>query len=306
LTELEFVREACAAVPEPDEKTVAAARAALRREIDEFVAGRAPAQRRRRPRILAGLGLAVVVAGLVALAVASRQSPLAARAAAAADEALSPSNGDIVHAVSRTTATLSAPSGTTTTTIREETWSSNGPPAASVDRYGYLRGFGPAEIVTTLTTPCGQISYESRANLFIVSPYPTPPQVALASDPLTVFRDARRHGNVHFEGATTFEGIAAFKLVVTQYGALTTYIVRRDNGYPLETRARRVTARSTSTYVTTYSLFEHIRRTPGSEHLLRIAPHPGAFYIRLGPPTRTRACERFGNLASLTQGGTRP
>jgi hypothetical protein len=305
VTELELVRAACAAIPEPDEETIAAARADLRREIDDFLIHRAPRRRRLRPRLLAGLSLAVAVVGVVALAVSSRQSPLAARAAAATAEALSPSNGDIVHAVSRTTATLKGPSGTTRTTITDERWSSSGPPPASVDRIGYRYGFGRAEIVTTLTTPCGQISYQSRTNLFTVSPYPIPPQV-VPSNPLTVFRDARRHGNVHFEGATTFEGVAAFKLVVTQYGAMTTYIVRRDNGYPLETRDRRVTAHSTSTYVTTYSLFEHIHRTPRSERLLRVTPHPGAFYIRLGQPTRTKACDRFGNLSSLTQGGRRP
>jgi hypothetical protein len=299
--ELELVRDVCAGVPEPDEETIEAARASLRREIDEFVARRARRQRRLRPRLLAGLGLAVVVAGLVALVVSSRQSPLGARAAAAADEALLPSNGDIVHFVSRTTTTTKGPGGTTRTTSTDERWASAGPPAASVERHGA----GRAGVATILTTPCGQISYEPHANLFTVSPYPIPAQV-VRNNPITVFRDARRHGNVHFAGTTTFKGIAAFKLVVTQYGSVTTYIVRSDNGYPLETRDRRVTAHLTSTYVTTYSLFEHIHRTPSSERLLQVTPHPGAFYIRLGRPTRTNACERFGNLSSLTRGGHGP
>lgn len=301
MSELELIRDSCASLPEPQEDVVAAAREVLRREIREFEAQSAPPRPRPSRALVLGAGIAVALAGLFALVLSSRQSPLGVRVAAAADEALIPTNGDIVHEVSRTTITFQTSRRTTSSTSAVETWLASRPPLAALDRYGT----GPLDSVTVLTTDCGQISYELGANLFTVSPASIPAQI-VRSTPVSLFHDARRHGRVHFSGATTFRGIPAFKLVVTQYGSETTYIVRRANGYPLETVDRRVTASLTRTSVTTYSVFQHLRRTPRTERLLRITPHPGAFFLRLSRATGRAACKGFGSLETLTKRSPQP
>ncbi len=302
MNELELIRDACATVREPHDDAIAAAREALRREIREFEAQSAPARRGRPWRALAvGAGIAVALGGFLTLVVSSRQSPLGVRVAAAADEALSPTNGDIVHEVTRTTVTFHAGGRTTSSTSAVETWLASRSPLARLDQYGT----GPLDSETILTTSCGQISYDPGANLFTVSTYSVAAQI-LRSTPVSLFHDARRHGHVHFSGATTFHGIPAFKLIVTQYGSETTYIVRRVNGYPLEIVERRVTASDTQTSVTTYAVFEHLQRTPRTARLLRITPHPGAFFLRLPRATRQASCKRFGSLESLTKRSNRP
>src|SRR6266852_9071336 len=137
MNELELIRDACATVREPHDDAIAAAREALRREIREFEAQSAPARRGRPWRALAvGAGIAVALGGFLTLVVSSRQSPLGVRVAAAADEALSPTNGDIVHEVSRTTITFKTSRRRTSSTSAVETWSASRPPLARLDRYG--------------------------------------------------------------------------------------------------------------------------------------------------------------------------
>ena len=235
---------------------------------------------------------------MLVLVIPAKQSPIGVKIAAAAADALSPSNGDIVHAASRTVSIFrSKTSGkTTTSTTIDEWWAASGPPYARLDRYAYANAKGA---LTILTTSCGQISYDQAANLFSVSPRAEPVQI-VQSDAAAAYRDAYRHGRVHYRGKTTFRGIPAFRLSVTQYGAVDTMIVRRENDYPLKTVSRRETAQFVSTYVTTYSTFEHIRRSPRSERLLQVPQHAGAFFVLL-PPTAPTAgsCKRFGSRQSL-------
>jgi len=84
-------------------------------------------------------------------------------------------------------------------------------------------------------------------------------------------------------------------------------IVRRDNGYPLKTVTRRETAQFSSTYVATYSTFEHLPRTKRNERLLQLPPHPGAFYVRLPAGAATaQGCKGFGGFESLTERNAKP
>jgi len=309
MNELEVIRRECDALPGPDDATIAVARAALRAEIEAWSKlEHQPRPRPRSRRVRSSLAAAASLAGLIVfsvLVITNKQSPIGVNIAAAAEDALSPSNGDIVHATSRTVLVYRSKVGgkTTTSTSSDEEWVAGGSPNARVDRYAYPDGKGAQTVLTTL---CGQVAYDSVVNLFTVSPDAVPVQV-LQSDPGATYRDAYRHGRVHDRGRMTFHGIPAVRLVVTQYGAVSTMIVRRNNGYPLKTVMRRETARTVATYVTTYSTFEHLRRTPSSERLLQLAPHPGAFFVRLPAANPTdRKCRNFGSLRSLTERKPRP
>ena len=294
MSELEVILREIDALPGPDEGAITAARAALRREIEVR-------PRPHRRRLLAGLGVAgfaAVAAGTLVLVFLSTRSPLGVRVAAAADTAFNGTNGEIVHATSRTRSVFRSKVGgkTITSQISDESWVSAGPPYARVDRYQYP---GPTQALTVLNTSCGQISYDAARNLFAVSAG-TEPASLFASDPAAGYRDAYRHGDVHFRGKVTFRGIPAYLLDVTQHGAVDRLIVRRDDYYPLETVSRREAARSIATYVTTYSTFEHLPRSASTAHLLRLTARPSAFYVRLTPAATRGSCTRFGSLQSLT------
>jgi hypothetical protein len=309
VNELEVIRRECEALRDPDEATIAAARAALHREIESWTDGEQPRPRGRRLRrpLAAAASLAVLITAVLVLVIPAKQNPIGVKIAAAAADALNPSNGDIVHAASRTVSVTRSKTGgkTTTSTTIDEWWAAGGPPYARRDRYAYAYANAKGAF-TILTTPCGQISYDQAANLFSVSPRAEPVQT-VQDDPAAAYRDAYRHGRVHYRGKTTFRGIPAFTLSVTQYGAVDTLIVRRDNDYPLKTVSRRETARSVSTYVTTYSTFEHIRHSPSSERLLQLPQRAGAFFVLL-PPTAPTAgsCKRFGNRQSLIRRSATP
>jgi hypothetical protein len=293
LSELELVRAVCEALPEPDEAAVAAARATLRREI---AAAAAPARRRRLPYAMPALPAAVAVAVAVAavLVVGSRQDSLAVRVAAAADAAVSPSTDELAHSLSRTTTRTVAAGGTTTERSTRESWWTAGEPAMTLDLY--RDGTGGTR--TILGSVCGSITYEPNRNLFTVSP--STGRFDPISDPVATATDALRHGRVLYRGTLVYHGIPAAKLVATQYGATTTYIVRRSNGYPLETSLRRVTSHFTLTVVTTYTLFEHLPRTPENERRLALTPRPGAFVVRTAAAPAAPGCAGFGSLDSLT------
>lgn len=307
MNELDVIRRECDALPGPDEATVAAARAALLREIESWpvIEPRRPDRRRMRRSLAVAASLAILITAVLVLVIPARQSPIGVRIAAAADEALSPSNGDIVHATSRSVSVLrSLVTGKTiTSTYSDEWWTTGEPPYARVDRYTSADGYMDD---TILTTPCGQISYARGANLFSVSPGAEATRTFVSS-PAAAYRDAYRHGHVHYRGKTTFRGIPAFRLDVTQYGLVSTLIVRRDNGYPLKTVSRRPSRRSVSTYITTFSTFEHIPRTSESERVLQLPPQPGAFFVRMpGTSPTGESCEHFGSLQSLTGRGKNP
>jgi len=298
VNELELIRSECLAFPAPDADAVAAAREALRREIGGHAVERPAARRRRRGHSPAlGAIVALALVALLVLLLPSRRSPLGTRVAAAAAEALSPPDGRIVHSISRTIVTRRGAARTSTSEFTDEVWSTSGPGGASLDRN--LSRSPSAGPITVLLTACGVITYESGANLFTVMPAVQPFDAPV--NPVVAARNALRYGHVDYRGAARFHGIAASKLVVTQYGSVTTYVVRRDNGYPLETIDRRVTPNLVTTRVTTYSLFEHLAPTPRNAQLLGLTPHPGAFYVRTAAAARTAGCSQFGSLQSLTE-----
>jgi hypothetical protein len=218
------------------------------------------------------------------------------RIAAAATEAARPTGNELVHSVTRTTIRSTNRIGSTTFEQRDDSWTGSNPPV-QVDRTTYATGS-----VTTLTSACGSISYDPAGNLFTVQPTARP--IDPVRDPVAAARSALRSGHVHFRGTLVYKGIAAAKLVVTQSGLTTTYIVRRDNGYPLRTTSRRVTlyrARPTVTvYETTYSRFEHVAPTPQTLNRLELPPRRDAFIVRTAPAWRTPACAGFGSFEALT------
>ncbi len=307
IDELERVRRECEALPGPGPATVAAARSALRAEIEASiaVAGGRSRRHRRRVWLLAVAGCAVLLIGVVALVFPAKRDPVGVEIAAAAYAALNPTGGEIVHVVSRSVSTtrIKLTGKATFSASVEEVWSSSSTPYRVRERHwNGTRRSGPY-LSETETTACGQLGYLPASNTFELSPDTYMPLV----DPAAGYRNAYRHGRVHYRGKTSFHGIPAFKLLVTQYGANNTLIVRRDNYYPLKTVTRRDIAKSVSTVVTTYSAFEYITRNHGNEHLLHVAAHPGAFFLRLAAPMPGgKACRGFGDSHSLTAGGRTP
>jgi type IV secretory pathway TrbD component len=282
MTELEVIRVACDALPEPSEASVSRARRALRRETVPRGHARA---------FVLTTGLAVAAAAAIALVVTTRQGSFGVRVASAAIAAMNPADDRIVHAVARTSLRFHSRVGTTRSRWTTESWWTTQPPT-SVDRVDE----GAGRTTTTFASACGAIVYDSTQNLFTIHPGAFDP----IRDPLTAAANALRHGRIRYRGELSFRGIPAAKLVVTQYGSTTTYIVRRDNGYPLQTIDRRVTSYSTRVETTTYSLFAHVPRTAGNERHVALTPHPGALVVRTAPAARTSACAAFGSYGSLT------
>jgi hypothetical protein len=295
VNELDLVRAACEELPAPSEGALALAREALRSEIAATSIVRRTGAR-RRVLLVGSFGLAVAAAGVVALVLTGDKTSFGVRIAAAATEAASPAGDELVHSVSRTTIRSTSRIGTTAFEQRDDSWSASNPPV-QVDRTTYATGS-----LTTLTSACGSIAYDATANLFAVQP--TTKLIDPVGDPVAAARSALRSGHVRFRGKLLYKGVAAAKLVVTQNGSTTTYIVRRDNGYPLETRNRRVTAHRTrttvTTSVTTYSIFEHVAPTPQTLSHLKLTSRRDAFIVRTAPVSRTTACAGFGSFEALT------
>jgi len=291
VTELDYIRVACDQVPAPSAEAIGRGREALRREV-ATVHGRRWVRRRLRVYVLASVAVAAVVL-VGALALTSTQSSFGVRIAAAASEAMNPATDDLMHSVSRTTDRATNRNGTIVTTQRDDSWSSTAPPTL-VDRTTDASD----RTTTTFTSTCGSISYDPGLNLFTVSPGIG--TFGLVDSPVRAAAKALRTGRIHYRGKIVYHGIQAARLVVTQYGATTTYIVRRDTGYPLETINRRVTSRFTDTAVTTYSVFEHVARTQQSLRHLQLVAHPGAFVVRTDRASNTPGCRTFGSLGTLT------
>jgi hypothetical protein len=292
MTEIDVLEREFDAVPAPDDESVAAARAALLRDIaDESQSSRA---RSRRPWIrlaLAG-GAAALVAGALTAVIPHSDHLTGSEIAAAAYRAVTPVDGRIWHRVTRTTRTPLG--GVEPQPERWERWVATSPP------YG-LRDRSPAWGETEIG-PCGSIQYLARDNLFKVSHErrapndPRPYDVAIngATDPARQYRHLFRGGRVRYRGETTFQGIPAYRLVVGGREASITYLVRRDNFYPLRT------IRRTQTYieVVTFLRFEYLPRNARTSQLMHVGRHPGASVQQSGPRPRG-ACARFGSLESL-------
>jgi hypothetical protein len=291
VSELDYIRVACDELPAPSAETIVRSRAALRREVATVRGGRS-ARRRLHVYVLASVAVAAVVL-VGALALTSSQSSFGVRIAAAASEAMNPATDDLMHSVSRTTVRSINRNGTIVTTQTNDSWSTTAP-RTMLDQTTDAAGL----TTTTFISTCGFISYDPGWNLFTVSPGIG--TFGLVDSPVRAAANALRTGRIHYRGNVVYHGIEAAKLVVTQYGATTTYIVRRDTGYPLETINRRVTSHFTETAVTTYSVFEHVARTPQSARHLQLTPHPGAFVVRTSRESATPDCRTFGSLARLT------
>lgn len=241
----------------------------------------------------------MLVTGLAVLVVPNERGSVGVEVAAASSAALNPPDGRIVHAVSRSISTRrSMKTGKlAVSTSVDESWGSNG---TVRDRHWDGPHRTTAYQSESETAHCGTLFYTPSSNMF---------ELVSATD-ARVTAPGAFHGPVygrdmHYLGKTSFHGIPAFKLAATAYSyygyaADFTLIVRRDNYYPLRIVMRRLNW----TVVTTYLTYGYIDRNARSEHLLHLAAHPGAFFLRY--PGRTpggKACKGFGDAQSLTGRG---
>ncbi len=250
--------------------------------------------RTRRPwiRLAVAGGAAALLAGALTAVIPHSEHLTGSEIAAAAYRAVTPVDGRIWHRVTRTTRTPLG--GVERQPEVWERWVGTSAPYGLRDR---APGWGETEI-----GPCGSIQYVARDNLFNVSHTrrapndPRPYDVAIngATDPARQYRHLFRDGRVRYRGETTFQGIPAYRLVVGGREASITYLVRRDNFYPLRT------IRRTQTYieVVTFLRFEYLPRNARTNQLLHVGRHPGASVQQSGPRPRG-ACARFGSRESL-------
>jgi hypothetical protein len=295
MTEIEFLHREFDAVPAPEEGTVAAARAALLRDIAGESQPSRVWGRRGWIRLAVVTGAVALAAGVLTAVIPHSDRLTGSEIAAAAYRAVTPVDGRIWHRVTRTSRTpLGGVEGQPEVWER---WVATSPPYGLRDR---SPGWGETEI-----GPCGSIQYVARENVFNVSHKrvapndPRPYDVAIngATDPARQYRHLFRSGRVRYRGETTFQGIAAYRLAVGGPETSVTYLVRQDNFYPLRT------IRRTQTYieVVTFLKFEYVPRNARTSQLLHIGKHPRASVHQSGPRPRG-ACARFGSLESLVGG----
>ncbi|MDP9303075.1 MAG: hypothetical protein M3O92_01040 [Actinomycetota bacterium] len=285
MTELNLLRREFEAVPDPDATSVASAREALLREI-------APAPEERYWPILrlALAGAIAVVAVVVGMVVAIPRKDALPRTdvAAAAYRAATPAHR-IRHEIYRTVSDKS--NGLT------ERWVSTSAPLA-------FRMMTPP--VEYTISRCGEMIYDSRPNLLVVTNARIGPTAARSyvafDDPLQRYLRDYRSGAVRYRGQATFHGIPAYKLTVSRGGAKFTYLVRRSNYYPLQT----ILKDGQTIVTTTYLRFEYVPRNSGTETLLRMSLHRGAFLIHSGGFMPRGECKGFGSYDSITGNGKAP
>ena len=299
MNELELLRREFDGVPEPDEASTEPARAALRMEIEAS----APTVTRRWLRPLTGAAIAAAAAAiLLALVGPFGHGPARVDVASAAYEALAPKGNGIWHVVVVETGTgVEGPGpGMSRARIRDETWSTTGPP--HVLRWitsGKVAGL-PSR-VEQVSSPCGWLYYSADTNVTQVagpqkvndSRFTPPP------DPAASYRHAYESGQVVYRGTTTFNGVPAYKLVVMYrhgtYAATTTFIVRQDNYYPLRTSSVVNASGRTGTDVLTYTTYELLPDTKANERLLRLGPHPNMLVVPAlrSKPLTNPTCARY-------------
>jgi hypothetical protein len=283
VNELEILRREFDAIPEPDDETVAVVRALVLREI-----GTAKTPKRRPQRhwlritAAAGVALAALVAGLF-IVHPRNHAGIGTEIAAAAYRALTPPDR-IRHEIFRTNGLLT------------ERWATTSAP------YAYRETTGGSD--STLG-PCGLMFYDRRINLLSVTSTRIRTNTALTyfafRDPVQQYLAAYRGRHVSYRGKTTFRGVPAYELDVSRRGeVVTSYLVRRDNYYPL----RIVSRRGSSKFTTTYARFNYLPRNAETERLLTMRPHLGAFLMHFGGPN-TPACKRFGSYDSISGKGLR-
>jgi hypothetical protein len=290
VNELDLLRREFDAVPEPDEETVAAVRDLVIREI-----AAAGTPKRRLPRhrlriaLAAGVALAALVAGLF-IVHPRNHAGIGTEIAAAAYHALTPPPNRIRHEIFRYRGDLT------------EQWVTTSAPYAFRATYAFHALHGLTE--STLG-PCGGMDYDPRLNLLLVTNVRIRTNTALGyfafRDPVKQYLEAYRGRHVRYRGKTTFRGVPAFILAVSSDADVITYLVRRDNYYPL----RIVFRRGKRELTTTYARFRYLRRNAETERLLTMRLHPKAFLMHFGGLHPSPACKGFGSYDSITGKGIR-
>jgi hypothetical protein len=284
VNELDILRREFDAIPEPDEETLAAVRASVLREIAAADTPKHPLHRHRlRIALAAGVALAALVAGLVVVH-PRNHAGIGTEIAAAAYRAFTPPPDRIRHEIFRTGSLLT------------ERWATTSAP------YEYRATTGLRE--STLG-PCGLMDYDPRINLLSVTSARIRTNTALSyfafRDPVQQYLEAYRGRHVRYRGKTTFRGVPAYILAVSSDADVITYLVRRDNYYPL----RIVFRRGKREFTTTYARFHYLPRNAETERLLTVRPHPRAFLMHFGGRAPRPACKGFGSYDSITGKGIR-
>jgi hypothetical protein len=113
-------------------------------------------------------------------------------------------------------------------------------------------------------------------------------------NPVADYRRAYLHGTVISQTATTYHGVAAYRLVFDLGEYRETWTLRRADYVPLEQHGIDTTiGPQPRSYSVTYTLFELLPPTTGALAHLRPLPHPVARVFRYGGKPFP-GCKRFG------------
>jgi hypothetical protein len=285
MNELELLRRDYAAVPEPDDPSVA-------RALDRLQQRQASLARPgfRTPRRILVVALIIAATAVVAIErpvghgvdVANAESP-----AAAGFRALSARSG-IWHFRSR----VSLAEGSRVierdvtegwSTARHLRWF-----ARSVTERTPAGGSSFAEEFAT--GRCGAILWDGPGPgvLRFVSELAVP-----EPNPVADYRRAYLHGRVISQTAVSYRGIAAYRLVFDLGGWHETWTLRRGDYVPVtESGVETTIGPLPRSYSVTYTQFELLTPTAGTLAQLRPQPHPGASILRYGGRPRP-GCTRF-------------
>ena len=302
MNELDLLRREFEEVPEPDEASMELARAALRIEIEASTPVASQRFRRRWLGPLTGIAIVAAAAAILLVLVGPFGSgPARVDVASAAYAAFSPSRSGIWHVVVVETSTgVERPLGVSGARVRNETWSTTGPPHVlrSITSEN-VAGLPPW--VEQVFSRCGWLYYSRDPNVLqIAGPEkPSASPVGPPPDPAASYRQAYKSGHVVFRGKTIFNGVQAYELVVKYrqgtYASTTTFIVRQDNYYPLRTSSVVDASGKTGTDVLTYTTYEFLPRTTANERLLRLGPHRDKLIVPSlqSKPLTNPVCARY-------------
>jgi hypothetical protein len=291
VSELELLRQAFDATPEPAASSVRVGRAALLREVE---LGR----ERRRRRSWSAPVLVAIVAALTAVAflLVPRGNGLTGTGiAAAASDALVPRSGGIWHIV-EVVNNVPGPSS------RAEIWATTSRPYVI-----HMKTTQPgAALVEEARTACGSVYQTQGTITFSVRPLSLQ---AWIERPTRDYRRALRDKHIRYAGETTVGDVRAYKLVQTipihgsatyRVGGVVTTLVRRGSYYPLETvgvYTHRILENgrwhsSVDRETIAYPTFQLLPRDAGTEPLLQIKPQPDVFVIPDQSSKASARCRR--------------
>jgi hypothetical protein len=231
----------------------------------------APRSRRIVPAAVVGAGVAAAAALLIASLGGSENAGILGKAYGAI------SHHDAIYHVVLVSDIRSNPTLTGHPARRERTfqegWFTGNGTAAHALVYGSRRDRRGALEQEIASSGARSLAFFAKANAVVSRGAPP----ARSYDPLAMFREFYRGGHIRSDKQIVFAGRRAHRIVAEDVGTRTTLVVDARTYLPLEERIDFTdNTRLATSVVTRYTTFERRARTPATDALLLMRPHPRA------------------------------